>query len=67
MRGAPAAYPLNREGGAGHMCNNPAPALVLCLAGLTLLLFCFLPAWLLCALGAILTLAGAALLFCKRR
>lgn len=49
------------------MCNNPAPALVLCLAGLTLLLFCFLPAWLLCALGAILTLAGAALLFCKRR
>ena len=35
------------------------------MAGLVLLLFCFLPTWLLCALGVVLLAAGAALLALK--
>ena len=46
------------------MCN-PAIALVLCMAGLVLLLFCFLPTWLLCALGIVLLAVGAAILALK--
>ncbi|MGI5884409.1 MAG: hypothetical protein ACOX83_05510 [Candidatus Spyradocola sp.] len=46
------------------MCN-PAIAIVLCMAGLVLLLFCFLPTWLLCTLGIALLIAGAVLLALK--
>ena len=63
MKQNASAYPLCRENAEVFlaMCN-PAIALVLCMAGLVLLLFCFLPTWLLCALGVVLLAAGAALL-----
>lgn len=66
MKQNASAYPPCRENAEVFlaMCN-PAIALVLCMAGLVLLLFCFLPTWLLCALGVVLLAAGAALLALK--
>lgn len=46
------------------MCNS-AIALTLLVAGLVLLLFCFLPSWLLCVLGVVLLGVGVALIVMK--
>lgn len=66
MKQNTSAYPLCKENAEVFlaMCN-PAIALVLCMAGLVLLLFCFLPTWLLCALGIVLLAVGAAILALK--
>ena len=46
------------------MCK-PAMACLFVVAGLVLLLFCFLPTWLLCVLGILLLGAGIALVVYK--
>ena len=66
MKQNASAYPLCRENAEVFLARGtPASARVLCMAGLVLLLFCFLPTWLLCALGVVLLAAGAALLALK--
>ncbi len=46
------------------MCKQ-AIACILCIAGLVLLLFCFIPTWLICVLGILLLAAGIGLIVYK--
>ena len=46
------------------MCKQ-AIACILCILGLVLLLFCFIPTWLICVLGVLLLAAGVGLIIFK--
>lgn len=46
------------------MCKQ-AIACILLIAGLTLLLMCFMPVWIICVLGVLLIIAGVTLIMIK--